>query len=135
MTEAVHVLIYLLFLTMGLAAIAPCYRGLLVFSGQKTADSFPRRGHDGPAWYLRVMDAHANAIENLPLYIALFIAATVAGQLAVVDEVAYYYLAARLGQSLVHVIGVNHYLVLARFTFWLAQLALLTYTAAQLLLA
>lgn len=135
MSASLAVLLYLTLWTVVLASIAPTYRSLFVLTGKKTADCFPRSGHDGPAWYLRSMDAHANSVENLPLYIAIFAAAYVAGQMAILDAVAYFYLSARIAQSIAHLIGLSHWIVMARFTFWIVQIIILVYVAAQLLMA
>lgn len=135
MSAAVQVLLYITLLTALLAVIAPLYRSALVLTGKKPADAFPRAGHDGPSWYKRCMDAHANSLENLPLYLALLVVAYMSEAVAVLDQVAYLYLMARLLQSLVHLLGVNHYLVLARFTFWNVQIAIIFYVALQLLVS
>lgn len=134
MDNAIIVLILLALWTMALAYIAPMYRSLNVMTGKKTADEFPRGKHQGPAWYMRSMDAHANAVENLPLYIALFVAAFASDKLAVLNGIAYAYLAARMGQSIVHVGFTGHWPVMLRFVFWITQLALLAYTAVKLLM-
>lgn len=135
MSAAVQVLLFITLLTALLAAIAPLYRSTQVLTGKKPAHAFPRGGHDGPDWYKRCMDAHANSLENLPLYMAILVAAYLVGAVAVLDQVAYLYLAARVAQSLVHIIAVNHYLVLARFTFWNVQMAIIFFVGVQLLMA
>jgi uncharacterized MAPEG superfamily protein len=134
MSAAVQVLLYITLLTALLAVVAPLYRSTLVLTGRKPADAFPRGGHDGPDWYKRCMDAHANSLENLPLYMGLLVVAYTAGAVPILDQVAYFYLAARLAQSVVHLVGVNHYLVLARFAFWNVQIAIVFYVAVQLLM-
>jgi len=131
--DATMVLLVLVLWTLGLALSAPAYRTILIFSGQRSIDSFPRSGHEGASWYKRAMDAHANALENLPLYIGVFVAALALDQLATLDKVAMLYLVARVVQSIVHIVGVNPTLVAARFTFWIVQVGCLTYVAAQLL--
>lgn len=134
MSAATQVLLYITLLTALLVIIAPLYRSCLVLTGKKPANAFPRSGHDGPDWYKRCLDAHANSLENLPLYLALLVVAYIAGAVSVLDQVAYVYLGARLLQSLVHVLGVNHYLVLVRFACWNVQIAIIFYVAVQLLL-
>lgn len=134
MSAAVEVLLLVTLLTAVLAIIAPVYRSILVLTGQAPAHAFPRSGHDGPSWYKRCMDAHANSLENLPLYLGLLVVAYVANSMTVLDQVAYVYLAARLAQTVAHIVAVNHYTVLARFTFWLVQIALVFYIAIQLLM-
>ena len=133
MSAAVQVLLLITLLTAVLAIIAPLYRSTLVLTGRKPADAFPRSGHDGPAWYKRCMDAHANSLENFPSYLGLLVVAYLANAVAVLDQVAYLYLGARVAQTLVHIMAVNHYAVLARFTFWNIQIAIVFYVALQLL--
>lgn len=134
MSAAVQVLLYLTLLTVLLAVIAPLYRSTQVLMGKQAADAFPRGDHTGPAWYRRCMDAHANSIENLPLYLGLLVVAHFVGAMPLLDQVAYLYFAARLGQVLVHLIAASHYWVLIRFSFWNVQIVILLYVAAQLLM-
>ena len=111
--------------TLALVLVVVNYRSLLVFTGQKKADGFPRRGYEAPALIQRVQDAHANTLENLPLAAAVILVAAVSGQAAVTDPLACWLLYARIGQSLVHIIAVNHWMVMARVTFLLAQFGIL----------
>jgi hypothetical protein len=53
--------------------------------------------------------------------------ASAMGKPEVVAPYAAYVLYARLAQSIVHVIGVNHWLVLVRLTFWSVQVALFAF--------
>lgn len=101
------------------------YRSLLVFTGQKRADEFPRRGYEPPALIQRITDAHANCMENLPLAAAVILVAAVSGQTAITDPLACWLLYARIGQSVVHILAVNHWMVMARVTFYLAQFGIL----------
>ena len=72
----------------------------------------------------RVEHAHANALENLPLFAVIVLAAAAMGKSAVTDHWAMYVLYARVAQSVVHMIGVSHWLVMLRATFWSIQLVL-----------
>lgn len=72
----------------------------------------------------RVEDAHANALENLPIFAVLVLSAAAVGKLEAINALAPYVLYARVGQSLVHLSGTNQLQVLIRAGFWGAQLAL-----------
>ncbi|MGB1580878.1 MAG: MAPEG family protein [Nevskiales bacterium] len=111
--------------TLALVLIVVDYRVVLVLTGKKRADEFPRRGYEPPAFIQRVQDAHANTLENLPVAAAVLLAAMTTGQTAVTDPLACWLLYARIGQSVVHMIAVNHWMVLLRATFLILQFGIL----------
>lgn len=56
-------------------------------------------------WYVRGMRAHANCIENLPVYGAIVVVLTAAGiENDLLDVLAIVVMAARIPQTLVHVL-------------------------------
>ena len=104
------------------------YRVALVLAMKKKADSWLRgTPSDDPAFITRAQHAHLNCLENLPIFAAIVLAGAVLGKSAVVDQVAAFVLYARLAQSAVHLIGVNHWLVFIRANFLLVQAALFAY--------
>jgi uncharacterized MAPEG superfamily protein len=72
----------------------------------------------------RLFRAHANAVENLPLFASAVLAAAVMGRTSsILDVLAVVYLVARVGQSIVHVApgaGIRFHV---RFGFFVAQMA------------
>ncbi|MCX7060363.1 MAG: MAPEG family protein [Gammaproteobacteria bacterium] len=99
------------------------YRGVALLTGTPIT-SWPRgsKNPNDPGFIQRVADAHANTLENLPIFAVLVLAAQAIGKPEVTASLAMYVVYARLGQSLVHILGVNTPLVLARATFWSVQL-------------
>ena len=81
----------------------------------------------GADWYQRTMRAHMNCVENLPVFAAIVLSAYALGRPGVADGVASYVLGARLAQSTVHLIGVNHWLVFVRGTLFTIQVVLFLY--------
>jgi uncharacterized MAPEG superfamily protein len=74
----------------------------------------------------RLFRAHANSLENLPLFAAVVLVATALGrQSGVLDALAVVYLAARLGQSIVHVAPGAGLRFNVRFGFFAVQLVCL----------
>lgn len=118
--------------TLALVLIVVNYRVVLVLTGQKKADGFPRRGYEAPAFIQRVQDAHANCIENLPVAGAVLLAALATQQTAVTDPLACWLLYARIAQSVVHMIAVNHWMVLLRATFLFVQFGILAWWILKL---
>jgi uncharacterized MAPEG superfamily protein len=100
------------------------YRFSRIFTGRAGMASFPADGREGAGWYQRAMRAHANCIENLPLFTVVVFAlyATGTSSLAA-DWMATIALAARVCQSLVHIATVQtDRIVTIRFSFFFAQL-------------
>ncbi len=103
-------------------------RVALVLAMKKPANSWGRDDKsDDPAFLVRAKHAHLNCLENLPVFAAIVLAAVALGKSPVVDQVAAFVLYARLAQSAVHLIGVNHWLVFIRANFLLVQAALFAY--------
>jgi uncharacterized MAPEG superfamily protein len=112
--------------TIALVLVVVLYRTFLVFTFQKKANSWTRGTvADDPAIITRFTHAHANAAENLPLVAAVILGAQAMGQGAVTDPFACYLLGARMAQSVVHIIAVNHWMVVIRATLWTVQAGIL----------
>jgi uncharacterized MAPEG superfamily protein len=131
----VTALIYFVLWTLLLVGIVLLYRTGLVFTGKTPANSWLRgtTNPSDPGFIVRASHAHQNCLESLPLFAAVVLSASVLGKQAVVDALAVWVLYARLAQSITHLIGVNHWLVMIRATFFTIQLALLAYMAWGLL--
>jgi uncharacterized MAPEG superfamily protein len=100
------------------------YRWSRILSGQAPINGFKASPVDGADWYLRSMRAHANCIENLPIFASIVFAIHVI-QLnsATVGHLSIAVVVARVLQSLVHVVLPQTQLVAAlRFTFFFAQI-------------
>jgi len=80
------------------------YRLSRVFTGRATMAQWRADGSQGDPWYQRATRAHMNCVENLPVYGAVALAATVTGAGGPgLDALAVTFLVARIGQSLVHI--------------------------------
>jgi uncharacterized MAPEG superfamily protein len=111
--------------TLLLVLVVFSWRGIAILLQGRKADSWTRgKQVDDPGFVRRVEHAHANALENLPIFAVLVLAAAAMGKSAVTDAWAMYVLYARVAQSVVHLIGVSHWLVMLRATFWSVQLIL-----------
>ncbi|MEE8581738.1 MAG: MAPEG family protein [Myxococcota bacterium] len=94
-----------------------------VLTGARRPNEFPGGERHGSDRYWRLNRAHANCLENLPIFAALVLVAAAAdvseprlGQLAVVI------LAGRVGQSVAHISSGRNLAVNVRFAFFLSQL-------------
>ena len=100
------------------------YRFSRIFTGRAGMASVPADGREGAGWYQRAMRAHANCIENLPLFTVVVFALYASGISGpATDALAGIALAARVVQSLVHIsTEQTDRIVTIRFTFFFIQL-------------
>jgi uncharacterized MAPEG superfamily protein len=120
--------------TIALVLSVVLYRTSLVMTGKTPANSWTRGAATwkDPELITRMSHAHMNAVENLPLVAAVILAAQALGQGAVTDPLACYLLGARIAQSVVHLIAVNHWMVFIRASLWTVQTLILVWWLLKL---
>ena len=107
-----------------LMATVGVYRWGAILFAKAAIASFPHDAPQGAGWYQRGTRAHANCIENLPVFGAIVIALQ-AGHVtgSLVNWLSIAILAARVVQSLVHVCFIQTDKAVAfRFSFYSVQL-------------
>jgi uncharacterized MAPEG superfamily protein len=109
--------VLLLLFTIGI------YRWSRILSGRVPIRNFPADAVGGEDWYRRATRAHANCIENLPIFGAIVLGLYVSNVAStLVNALAVTVLIARILQSLVHVCLVHTNTVAsARFAFFFVQ--------------
>ena len=111
--------------TLLLVLIIFAWRGIEIVIKGKKADSWTRgKDVEEPGLIRRIEHAHINCLENLPIFAVIVLAAAAMGKSAVTEPYAMYVLYARVAQTLTHMVGVSHWLVMLRATFWAVQLVL-----------
>ena len=107
-----------------LMATVGVYRWANILMSKARIASFRSDQLEGEDWYRRGTRAHANCIENLPVFGAIVYVITAIGlQGPMVDTLCITILAARICQSTVHVSHVQtDALVAVRFSFFSVQL-------------
>jgi len=110
------------------------YRGLRFVTGSPI-NSWPRgaKPANDAGIVKRLEDAHANCMENLPIFAVIVLAAAAMGRLETIAALAPWVLYARIGQSLTHLTGTGQLQVLVRATFWAVQLGLMLWMLFKLL--
>jgi uncharacterized MAPEG superfamily protein len=113
------------------------WRSVLVLRGEVPANGFKSGEEHGTPRYWRLNRAHANTVENLPIFGAVVLAAQVAEVSAtILGPLALTVLTARIGQSAVHILGGSAAAVQARFSLyvvqWIAMLWMAVVTARGL---
>lgn len=99
-------------------------RWSLILTGRKQLTDFPADQPHGGVAYRRIVRAHANCVENLPVYGAIVLSIEISGvALPAIDTLAVAFIGARMLQSLTHMLFPESNLTVAvRFAFFLAQL-------------
>jgi uncharacterized MAPEG superfamily protein len=110
-------------------------RAKLVVTKAVPANRFTPDNSNLSPFMQRLARAHANCIESLPIFGGLMIIAVMAERAAITDPLAYYFLAARVLQSLIHLGSVSAMAVTFRFAAFAVQMGIGVYWAARLLLA
>src|SRR5690606_1405406 len=89
--------VFTLFVTVGY------YRWSRILTGRTDIKDFRADQVEGTDFYKRSMRAHANCVENLPVYASIVVVATAAGVSSpVLDDLALVVIAARVVHTLVH---------------------------------
>jgi uncharacterized MAPEG superfamily protein len=107
------------------------HRWSRILSGRSELTDFPGGVVEGPPLYRRVTRAHANCVENLPVYAAIAVTAAIAGvDMLRLDQLAIVFLAARICQTLTHTLfRETNVTVGLRFTFFVVQVTAMLWMA------
>lgn len=110
-------------------------RSFLVFSGRWDPDKgFRPDGSDVSPFAHRLARAHANCYESFPIIGGLLLLAILTGNTAVTDPLAPWLLAARLGQSGIHLLSATGVAAYIRPTLFFVQLLIAAWWAIGLLM-
>ena len=119
--------------TLLLAGVGP-YRVIQVVVHKAKPNAFPPGTPHGPDWYQRLMRAHMNCVENLPVFASLVIVGHLVGlrdgTFATLCQV---FIGARVCQTLAHIASGRSMVVNVRFGFFLVQLTVYLILAYLLL--
>ena len=122
--------------TLALITLVFLYRGLRFLRGTPI-NHWPRgnKPQDDASLVKRLEDAHANCMENLPVFAVLVLAASLMDKSNTIQMIAPFVLYARIGQTLAHLWGTGPLQVFVRASFWSVQLVICLWMALQLLAA
>ena len=113
------------------------YRWGLVFLGRAQIKDFRADAVEGSDFYKRAMRAHANCVENLPVYAAVVLATHAAGvNDHTLDVLALTVLGARVLHTTLHVAVVQTNVVGGvRFSFFMVQLVCMAWMGIHVAVA
>jgi len=123
--NAVQALIGFAAWTLLLVIVVVLYRGVRI-AGGTPINHWPRGeiAEDDIPFARRAADAHANCVENLPVFAVIVLAAAALNKLDAINGLAPWVLYLRIPQSLVHLSGTGQAQVFVRAGFWTAQVVL-----------
>ena len=121
--------------TLLLLVLMEVLRTRLVVTGRVPANGFDPGNSRLSPFMQRLARAHANCLEGLPIFSGLLLLAVVAGHAAVTDPLALALLAARLVQSVIHLVSTSARAVSLRFTAFAVQTLIGLYWVIRLLMA
>jgi uncharacterized MAPEG superfamily protein len=115
-----------------LAATVGVHRWRLILTKRARINAFPADAPTGPDWYQRATRAHMNCVENLPVYGAIVLVATIVGREGrLLDVLSISVLCARICQTSIHVAFVQtERAVSFRFSFFTVQLLAMLWMVA-----
>ncbi len=96
---------------------------------------FDPNGADLEGYGQRLTRAVANCQENLPLAIGVMLLAMITDNVEITNATAMWFLYARIGQSVAHLISISTPMVMVRFGFFLVQFGLVVCWTVQMLMA
>jgi len=113
-------IIWMLALLFTLASV----RVGLVMTGKKAPNAFSPDGTDVSPFVNRLCRAHANCYESFPIFGGLLLLAIATGNTGITDGFAYYFIGARVLQSVTQLISKSNLAVNVRFAFFIVQIVI-----------
>ena len=124
MTTSALVLTLFIAWTLALLVVMEAGRSCLVVSGRVKSNAFQPDNANLSPFMQRLARAHANCLEGLPIFGGLLLVAIVSGKTGITDPLAPWLLAARVGQSTVHLASLSVMAVNVRFTLFAVQMGI-----------
>ena len=107
------------------------HRWSLILTGRAELKSFPADEPHGSPLYRRIMRAHANCVENLPVFGTIVLAAEAAGASSpTLHVLAVVIIVARILQTTAHITSGANPAIAVRFAFFSVQLGAFVWMAA-----
>jgi uncharacterized MAPEG superfamily protein len=121
--------------TLLLLVLMEALRSQLVLTRRVRANGFQPDNANLSPFMQRLGRAHANCLEGLPVFGGLMLVALITERSALTDPLAPWLLAARVVQSVIHLVSLSAIAVTLRFTAFAVQMAIGVYWTLRLLVA
>lgn len=124
MTSTLQALLGFLCWTLALLVLMEVLRTKLVLTREVPANGFTPDNAGLSPFMQRLARAHANCLEGLALFGGFMLLAVVSDKSQITDSLALWLLAARIIQSLIHLVSTSPAAVSARFTAFAVQVGI-----------
>jgi uncharacterized MAPEG superfamily protein len=132
--ESIVALVFYALWAIALVLTIAIDRLLLIFRGQVKNNEFLSGVPHGNEAYWRINRAHLNTVENLPIFAAIVLAAWVAGaESHLFNLLAMLVLAARIVQSIIHIMSGGQIATWFRTTMFAVQIVCEIWMAVMIL--
>src|SRR5689334_1227488 len=115
-----------------LLALMEVIRTYLVLTGKVPANGFTPDNMGLSPFMQRLARAHANCIEGLPIFGGLMAIAIMNSRSGITDPLAFWFLGARIVQSIIHLVSTSAMAVRLRFTAFAVQMVIGIYWSWKL---
>lgn len=109
------------------------YRTMLVMQKDRAPNQFKADGSDSPEFGYRLGRVFGNCVESFPFICGPMLLALAADAAVITNSLALILLAARLGQSIIHILSTSVLAVQIRFAFFLIQVGIVLYWLWQIM--
>jgi uncharacterized MAPEG superfamily protein len=133
MSNTVYALTAFVAWALFLLVLLEAIRTYLVATKKVAANGFAPDNSGLSPFMQRLARAHANCIEGLPIFGGLMAIAVMTSRTGVTDSLALCLLAARIVQSIIHLISTSPIAVSLRFTAFAIQMIIAIYWAWRLM--
>lgn len=113
--------------TLALVVLIAIYRTQLVMRKEHAGDGFKIDGSDVPPFGQRLNRAFGNCVESFAFVGGTMLVALATDSTALTNALAYFVIAARLGQSITHLVSTSVLAGQIRFAFFLVQVGICLY--------
>ena len=133
MTNTVYALTGFIAWALFLLVLMEIIRTYLVVTGRVAANGFKPDNTGLSPFMQRLARAQANCVESLPIFGGLLAVAIMTSRTGITDPLAFWFLGARVVQSIIHLISTSSMAVSLRFTAFAVQMAIGIYWSWKLL--
>ena len=131
-TTGIAVIVYILWMVI-LLAVFLFVRVKALIKQEVRTNNFLADGSDVSQFAQRLARAHANCYESAPMILGILLLALATDQIHVTNGLALYVIAARILQSLVHMMSTNAHMVRLRFALFMVQVVIVAIWSIQFL--
>jgi len=131
-TSGIAIVVYILWMVV-LLTVFLIVRVRALVTREVRTNNFRPDGSDVSGFAERLSRVHANCYESAPMILGILLLAIATDQVHITNGLALYVIAARILQSVVHLLSTNAHMVRLRFALFVVQVTIVVIWAFQFL--